>query len=139
MKAFQKYGEKACMDVAKRKPDVFLKLCVLLIPREMEVTHKGGVKAMTDEQLEQGIEAIREMLAARVAAIPGDDAKVVEGVVTEPAAVTKPRKTRGPRKRVLTPRTAMLKPGRNDAMTITDAAAPTLERVPSPPRPEPTP
>ena len=36
---------------------------------------------MTDEQLEQGIEAIRAMLAAREA---GENAKVIEGVA-EPA------------------------------------------------------
>jgi hypothetical protein len=49
----------------KNKPDIFLKLLVLLVPREMKVEHTGGVKAMTDEQLEQGIEAITAMLAAR--------------------------------------------------------------------------
>jgi hypothetical protein len=49
------------------QPAAYLKILALLVPKEMEVTHKGGVKAMTDEQLEQGIEAIRAMLAAREA------------------------------------------------------------------------
>ena len=35
---------------------MFLKLLVLLVPREMQIEHKGGVKAKTDEQLETGIE-----------------------------------------------------------------------------------
>ena len=48
---------------------------MLLVPREMRVEHTGGVKAMSDEQLEAGIEAIQAMLAARDA---GDDAKVIE-------------------------------------------------------------
>jgi hypothetical protein len=94
-KAFDKYGEKACMDVARKKPDIFLKLLVLLVPREMEVTHKDGVKAMSDEQLEQGIEAIRLMLANRDA---GGEAKVIDAV-TEPAALPaqwhEPRRKRG--------------------------------------------
>jgi hypothetical protein len=47
----------------------------------MKVEHSGGVKAMTDEQLEAGIEAIQRMLEARA---PGDQAKVIEGVA-EPA------------------------------------------------------
>lgn len=76
--AFNRGGRKAIDMVMKHKPDVFLKLLVLLVPREMEVTHKGGVKAMSDEQLEQGIEAIRAMLAARA---DGSGAQVIEGVV----------------------------------------------------------
>ena len=54
--------------------------------------HAGGVKAMTDEQLEQGIEAITQMLEART----GESAKVIEGVV-EPAPI--PRKTRRKRRK----------------------------------------
>ena len=44
--------------------------------REMKLEHSGGVKAMTDEQIEQGIELIKEMLAEREA---GANAKVIEG------------------------------------------------------------
>jgi hypothetical protein len=69
---------------------VFLKLLVLLVPRQMTLDHSGGVKAMTDEQLERGIELIQEMLAQREA---GANAKVVEGVA-EPAALPAPRKPR---------------------------------------------
>ena len=43
----------------------FLKLLVLLVPRQMTLDHSGGVKEMTDEQLERGIELIKEMLAQR--------------------------------------------------------------------------
>jgi hypothetical protein len=43
----------------------------------MRVEHKGGVKAMTDEQLEAGIEANQRMLEARV---QGDQPRVIEGV-----------------------------------------------------------
>ena len=57
---------RAAIDkVMKQSPAIFLKLLVLLVPRELEVTHTGGVKAMTDEQLEAGIEAIQAMLRAR--------------------------------------------------------------------------
>jgi hypothetical protein len=75
---------------------VFLKLLVLLVPREMKVEHTGGVKAMTDEQLEQGIEAIQAMLAARDA---GSSAKVIEAA-PEPAALpAPPRKTKRKRRK----------------------------------------
>jgi hypothetical protein len=52
-----------------------MKICALLVPRELQVEHSGGVKAMTDEQLERGIALIKEMLAKRA----GDDAKLIEG------------------------------------------------------------
>ena len=84
-------GRAAINKVMKNQPAVFLKLLVLLVPREMRVEHKGGVKAMTDEQLEQGIEAITAMLAGRA----GDQAQVIEAVPA-PAALPapSPRKTR---------------------------------------------
>jgi hypothetical protein len=89
--AFRRGGRAAINKVMKQQPAVFLKLLVLLVPREMKVEHSGGVKAMTDEQLEQGIEAIRAMLAAREA---GASAKVIEAM-PEPAALQAPsRKAR---------------------------------------------
>ena len=60
----------------RNQPAVFLKLLVLLVPRELQVEHSGGVKAMTDEQLERGIELIKELIAKRDAAA---NAKVIEG------------------------------------------------------------
>jgi hypothetical protein len=79
--AFRRGGRAAINKVMKQQPAVFLKLLVLLVPREMKVEHTGGVKAMTDEQLEAGIEAITAMLAARDA---GGQVKVIDAV-PEPA------------------------------------------------------
>jgi ketopantoate hydroxymethyltransferase len=90
--AFQRGGRKAIDKVMKQQPAVFLKLLVLLVPRELKVEHTGGVKAMSDEQLEAGIEAITAMLAARDA---GANAKVIEAV-PEPAALPAP--SRKPRR-----------------------------------------
>ena len=63
--AFRRGGREAIDKVMRTQPAAFLKLLVLLVPREMKVEHSGGVKAMTDEQLEAGIEAIQRMLEAR--------------------------------------------------------------------------
>jgi hypothetical protein len=90
--AFRRGGRAAIDKVMKQQPAVFLKLLVLLVPREMRVEHTGGVKAMTDEQLEQGIEAITAMLAAR----DGTNAKVIEAV---PEPVPAPRKTQRKRRK----------------------------------------
>ena len=80
--AFRRGGRKAIDKVMRQQPAIFLKLLVLLVPRELEVTRSGGVKAMTDEQIESAIEAIQDMLAKRDA---GESARVVEGSA-EPVA-----------------------------------------------------
>jgi hypothetical protein len=77
---FRLGGREAIAKVRKNAPAQFLKMAVLLVPREIEVTNSGGVKGMSDEQLERGIEALEALMAKR-AARPGDDAKVVENVV----------------------------------------------------------
>src|SRR5499433_3716667 len=74
---FKKHGAAAIEKVRKTQPAAYMKICALLVPREMKLEPSGGVKAMTDEQLERGIELIKEMLAQREA---GADAKVIEGV-----------------------------------------------------------
>src|SRR4029077_18622935 len=49
---FRHQGKKAIEKVARNQPAAYLKILALLVPREMKVEHSGGVKAMTDEQLE---------------------------------------------------------------------------------------
>jgi len=61
--------------VRKYQPAAYMKICALLVPREMKLEHSGGVKAMSDEQIEETIAAIQAMLAARA----GETAKVIEG------------------------------------------------------------
>ena len=81
--AFRRGGRQAIDKVMKNAPAQFLKMLVLLVPRELEVTHSGGVKGMSDEQLERGIEALEALMAKRVA---GADAKVIEAQAIEPGA-----------------------------------------------------
>src|SRR5262245_37314510 len=73
--AFRRGGRAAIDKVMKQQPAVFLKLLVLLVPRDMRVEHSGGVKAMTDEQIDAAIEAIQAMLEQRA----GEGTKVIEG------------------------------------------------------------
>ena len=56
----------------KNQPAAYCKLLTLLCPRDVKVEHSGGVKTMSDEQLEAAVDAIKAMLAAR-------EAKVIEG------------------------------------------------------------
>lgn len=74
-KAFAQGGQAAINKVMKMQPAIFLKMLVLLVPRELEVSHTNAIKQMTDEQIEAAIEAIQTMLARRDA---GSKAKVIE-------------------------------------------------------------
>jgi hypothetical protein len=93
---FRHQGKKAIEKVARNQPAAYLKILALLVPREMKVEHSGGVKAMTDEQLEAGIEAIQAMLEAK---IPGDQAQIIEGVRESAALPAPPRKAKRKRQR----------------------------------------
>ena len=71
LRDFRHGGPAAIAKVRKNQPAAYCKLLTLLCPRDVKVEHSGGVKAMTDEQLEAGIEAIQAMLEQQ--------AKVIEG------------------------------------------------------------
>ena len=76
MPFFRQGGSEAIDKVMRTQPAVFLKLLVLLVPRQMTLDHSGGVKAMSDEEIERAIELIKELMAERDA---GANAKVIEG------------------------------------------------------------
>src|SRR5262245_39248482 len=56
--AFRRGGRRAIEKVMRNQPAVFLKLLVLLVPREMKVEQSRRVKEMTDEQLERTFEVL---------------------------------------------------------------------------------
>ena len=62
---FRQHGKKAIEKVARNQPAVYVKILALLVPREMQIEHTNRIKQMTDEEIEQAIEAIQTMLAAR--------------------------------------------------------------------------
>jgi len=76
LRDFSMYGEKAIAKVRRTQPAAYLKILALLVPREHKVEHSNAIKDMTTEQIERGIELIKEMIAKRDAAA---NAKVIEG------------------------------------------------------------
>jgi hypothetical protein len=111
---FREGGPQAIAKVRKYQPAAYMKICALLVPREMKVEHSGGIKAMSDEQLEAAIEAIQAMLEQQ--------AKVIEGT-TETVALPAPD---------------VIPDGSNKVMDVADTAVgarkrkPGKGRVPSP-------
>src|SRR5215468_2040276 len=82
LRDFRHGGPAAIAKVRKNQPAAYCKLLTLLCPRDVKVEHSGVIKAMSDEEIEQAIELIQTMLAARA----GEAVKVIEGTA-EPAAL----------------------------------------------------
>jgi hypothetical protein len=84
LRDFSKHGEKAIAKVRRTQPAAYLKCLVLLVPREHKVEHSNPLKAMSDEELDEALDALRDLLARREAA-----ANVIEGSA-EPVALPAP-------------------------------------------------
>src|SRR5262249_8792165 len=91
---WQQHGREVFKRVGRESPAAYLKVCAMLVPKELKFEHSGGVKAMTDEQLERGIALIKEMLAQLEA---GANAKVIDGV-PEPVPALPPPSRKARRK-----------------------------------------
>src|SRR6516164_4203573 len=61
-KAFDKGGQRAIDKVMREQPAIFLKMLVLLVPREMQIEHSGSIKEMTDQQIDDAIAALKGMM-----------------------------------------------------------------------------
>jgi hypothetical protein len=115
---WQQHGREVFKRVRRESPASYLKVCAMLVPREMKVEHSGGIKAMTDEQLETAFELLQGMVDQRL----GEKAKIIEG-----AAET-----------VALPASDVVPDGPNKVMDAADTAVgarkrkPGKSRVPSP-------
>ena len=58
--------------VRRESPATYLKVCAMLVPKELKVEPSGGViKAMSDEELDEALAALRQLLADHAAALDG--------------------------------------------------------------------
>src|SRR6516164_242337 len=74
---FKKHGAAAIEKVRKTQPAAYMKICALLVPREMQVEHSGSIKAMSDQQIEDAIATIKAMMETRAAQVIEGQAEVV--------------------------------------------------------------
>jgi hypothetical protein len=93
---FRHEGKRVIAKVAKQQPAAYLRCLTMLVPKEMKVEQTGGIKAMTDEQLDEALAALRQLLADREA----QAANVIEGsaepVALPPPEAQSPEATPGP-------------------------------------------
>jgi hypothetical protein len=72
LRDFRQHGQKAVAKVRRMHPAAYLKICALLVPREMKLEHTNPLKSLSDEELETAIAAVNAMIAA-------EDARVIDG------------------------------------------------------------
>jgi len=82
---WQQHGREVFKRVRRESPAAYLKVCAMLVPKEVKLEHStSAIKEMTDEELEQAIQAIRAMLAAQA-----EETKIIEATA-EPTALPAP-------------------------------------------------
>jgi hypothetical protein len=94
LRDFSKHGEKAIAKVRRTQPAAYLKILALLVPREHKVEHSNSLKNWTDEELEAGIDLVKQMLESRAAA----SGAVIEGSA-EPVALPAPAQLEQPQRK----------------------------------------
>jgi hypothetical protein len=116
LREFREHGQRAIAKVRETQPAAYLKLAVLLVPREHKVEQTNVIAGLSDERLEAMIGELEEKFARRAA---GEQLKVIEGTV-EPTAVdtTAPLQLEPPKRRL------------NRLMTEADTAIGPREREP---------
>jgi hypothetical protein len=72
---WQQHGPEVFKRVRRESPAAYLKVCAMLVPREMKVEHQGRLGQIADEQLDDAIAMVEEMLARKA----GDRATLIEG------------------------------------------------------------
>ena len=92
LRDFSKHGGKAIAKVRRTHPAAYLKCLVLLVPREHKVEQSNPLKAMSDEELDEAIAALRQLLADREAAAQG---QLIDAEPVEPAPIGPPLDTEG--------------------------------------------
>ena len=114
---WQQHGREVFKRVRRESPAAYLKVCAMLVPKEVKLEHStSAIKEMTDEELEQAIQAIRAMLAAQA-----EKTKIIEATA-EPTAL---------------PGSDVVPDGPNKGMDAADTAIgprkPRKRKAPSPP------
>jgi len=61
---WQLHGREVLEWVRRESPASYLKVCAMLVPKEMRVEHSQSLKNMTDEELDAAIGAVRAMLTS---------------------------------------------------------------------------
>jgi hypothetical protein len=84
--------------VRRTQPAAYLKVLALLVPREHKVEYSNSLKNWTDEELEAGIDLVKQMLESRAAASGAVIEGTAETVALPAPGVVADHKPRRPNK-----------------------------------------
>lgn len=62
VRAWRRHGDKALDRLARTSPAMFVKMAVLLVPREHKIEHTNTYEGLTTEQIQQYIAAIQDRI-----------------------------------------------------------------------------
>src|SRR5262245_48737443 len=79
LRDFRQGGAKTIERVRRLHPAAYMKICALLVPREMKIEQTNPITGLSDEQLDAMISHLEESIARRTA---GGDTKLIEGTAT---------------------------------------------------------
>src|SRR5262249_2858160 len=74
LRDFSKHGEKAIAKVRRTQPPANLRRRAPVVPCEHKVEQSNPLKAMSDEELDEALAALRQLIADRAAAAAVDGA-----------------------------------------------------------------
>jgi hypothetical protein len=94
LRDFREHGQKAIAKVRRTQPAAYLKVLALLVPREHKVEYSNSLKNWTDEELEAGIDLVKQMLESRAAA-----SGVVIEATAEPVGMLGPAELEQPQRK----------------------------------------
>jgi hypothetical protein len=77
---WQQHGRGVFKRVRRESPASYLKVCAMLVPKEMKIEHQGRLKQLTDEELDQAIAVLEEIIERKAS----ESAKVIEGGASRP-------------------------------------------------------
>ena len=63
---FREWGPQAIARVRTETPTAYLRVCAMLVPKELKLEHSQAVKALSDEELEATIAVLEPMVAAHM-------------------------------------------------------------------------
>jgi len=61
---FEQYGLSAIKRVRSRYPAIYLKICVMMLPKEIQVK-EDAISRLSDEQLDEYLQIVRDLVEAK--------------------------------------------------------------------------
>jgi len=61
---FEQYGVSAIKRVRSRYPAIYLKICTMMLPKEIQVK-EDAISRLSDEQLDEYLSCVRDLVAAK--------------------------------------------------------------------------